>query len=152
MRRVNCLPGLGDHDMAIAYCSIKPSMQKQTPRKVQIFRKADWSKLKSLMAGFRDFIQEHLGKSAEDMWNEFTTAFNQFSSQCIPTKRIRGKTSLPWITQKTSKFSEFMSPAIFFILFYFFFFLLAIRTIYKYVLIAILNCFQRESNKEKNFI
>ena len=53
-----------DHDMVIAICCIKPSVLKQTSRKVQIFRKADWSKLKSLMADFRDrFINEHFGKS-----------------------------------------------------------------------------------------
>ena len=99
--RVNCLPGLGNHDMVIADCSIKPSMQKIKPRKVQIFRKADWSKLKSLMAEIRDkFINEHLGRSVEDMWNEFKTALDQFSSQCIPIKLIRGRSSLPWITQE----------------------------------------------------
>ena len=53
------------------------------------------------MADFRDkFINEHLGRSVEDLLNEFTTALEQFSSQCIPTKLIRGKSSLPWITQE----------------------------------------------------
>ena len=87
--------------MVIANCCIKPSVLKQKPRKVQIFRKADWSKLKSLMADFRDrFINEHFGKSVEDLWNEFKTAIDQFSTQCIPTKLIRGKSSFPWITQE----------------------------------------------------
>ena len=91
VRQVNCLPGLSDDDMVIANCYIKPSVLKQKPRKVQIFRKADWSKLKSLMADFRDrFINEHFGKSDEDFWNELKTAIDQFSTQCIPTKLIRG--------------------------------------------------------------
>ena len=101
VQQVNCLSGLSDHDMVIASCCIKPSVLKQKPRKVQIFRKADWSKLKSLMADFRDrFINEHFGKSVEDLWNEFKTAIDQFSTQCIPTKLIRGKSSFPWITQE----------------------------------------------------
>ena len=53
------------------------------------------------MADFRDrFINEHFGKSVEDLWNEFKTAIDQFSTQCIPTKLIRGKSSFPWITQE----------------------------------------------------
>ena len=101
VQQVNCLPGLSDHDMVMANCCIKPSVLKPKPRKVQIFRKADWSKLKSLMADFRDrFINEHFRKSVEDLWNEFKTAIDQFSTQCIPTKLIRGKSSFPWITQE----------------------------------------------------
>ena len=53
------------------------------------------------MADLRDrFINEHFGKSVEDLWNEFKTAIDQFSTQCIPTKLIRGKSSFPWITQE----------------------------------------------------
>ena len=53
------------------------------------------------MADFRDiFINEHFGNSVEDLWNEFKTAIDQFYTQCIPTKLIRGKSSLPWITQE----------------------------------------------------
>ena len=47
--QVDCRPGLGDHDMVTASCAIKPSIQKQKPRKVPLLGKADWPKFKSLM-------------------------------------------------------------------------------------------------------
>ena len=38
---VDCRPGLGDYDMVTASCALKPSIQKQKPRKVPILNKAD---------------------------------------------------------------------------------------------------------------
>ena len=53
------------------------------------------------MADFKDrFIAEHIGKPVDLLWTEFTEALEKFSSQCIPTKLVRGKSSLPWITQE----------------------------------------------------
>ena len=49
------------------------------------------------------FINGHFWRSVEDLWNEFTTALDQFSSQCIPTKLTRGKSTLPWITQEIAR-------------------------------------------------
>ena len=42
-----CHDGLGDHDLVTAQCSLKPSVHKQKPRRVQLFKKADWPKLKT---------------------------------------------------------------------------------------------------------
>ena len=100
VEEVDCQPGLGDHDMVTASCALKPSTQKQKPRKVPLLRKADWPKLKSLMRDYQQtFLLNHASKSVEDLWSEFVSALDTFASKCIPTKFIRGKSSLPWITQ-----------------------------------------------------
>ena len=99
--QVSCQPGLSDHDMVIAHCSLTPTTQKQKPRKVPIFRKADWSKFKSLMRDYQQkFLSSHIGKSVEELWNGFTSTLDLYSSQCIPVKTFSGKKSLPWITQE----------------------------------------------------
>ena len=101
VNHIGCHAGLGDHDLVTAQCSLKPSVHKQKPRRVQLFKKADCPKLKSLMADFKDrFIAEHIGKPVDRLWTEFTEALEKFSSQCILTKLIGGKSSLPWITQE----------------------------------------------------
>ena len=46
------------------------------------------------------FLTNHLGKSAEELWTDFTSTLDKLSSECIPSKLIRGKSSLPWITQE----------------------------------------------------
>ena len=97
---VDCQLGLGDHDMVTASCALKPSIQKQKPRKVPLLSKADWPKLKSLMRDYqKKFLLEHPNRSVEELWSDFVTALDTFSSKCIPSKIIRGKFSLPWITQ-----------------------------------------------------
>ena len=85
--QVSCQPGLSDHDMVIAHCSLTPTTQKQKPRKVPIFRKADWSKFKSLMRDYQQkFLSSHIGRSVEELWNDFTSTLDLYSSQCIPVK------------------------------------------------------------------
>ena len=44
-------------------------------------------------------MNSHLGRSVEELWNDFTSTLDTFSSQCIPVKTISGKKSLPWVTQ-----------------------------------------------------
>ena len=100
IQQVSCQPGLGDHDMVMANCTLSPTTQKLKPRKVPLFRKADWPKFKSLMKDYQQkFMNSHLGRSVEELWNDFTSTLDTFSSQCIPVKTISGKKSLPWVTQ-----------------------------------------------------
>ena len=45
--KVNCSPGLGDHDIVSAEALLKPTLHKQKPCKVLLFAKADWTTLKA---------------------------------------------------------------------------------------------------------
>ena len=104
IQQVNCQAGLSDHDMVIAYGALKPTTQKCKPRKVSLFCKADWPKFKSLMRNYQEkFLNSHIGRSVEELWNDFTSTLDLFSSQCIPTKTFSGKKSLPWITQEIKR-------------------------------------------------
>ena len=84
----------------MANCTLSPTTQKLKPRKVPLFRKADWPKFKSLMKDYQQkFMNSHLGRSVEELWNDFTSTLDTFSFQCIPVKTISGKKLLPWVTQ-----------------------------------------------------
>ena len=101
---VKCSPGLGDHDLISAEALLKPTLQKQKPRKTMIFRKADWPKLKSKMKAYQQtFLTNHIGKTAEELWTDFSTTLDKFSHECIPSKLIQGKSSLPWVTQEIKR-------------------------------------------------
>ena len=83
---------------------LKLSQHKQKPRNVLLFSKADWPNLKSKMKVYQQsFISNHLGKTVEELWTDFTTTLDKFSQECIPSKLIRGKSSLPWITQEIKR-------------------------------------------------
>ena len=67
---------------------------------IPVLRKADRPKFKSLMTDYRQkFLSSHIGKSVEELWNDFILTLDLFTSQCIPGKTVSGKKSLPWITQ-----------------------------------------------------
>ena len=86
--------------MVTASYALKPTTQKQKPRKVPLLNKADWPKLKSLMRDYQEkFLLNHSNRSVEELWSDFVTTLDTLTSKCIPTKIIRGKFSLPWITQ-----------------------------------------------------
>ena len=52
INNVACQLGLGDHDMAIAECSVKPIANETKPRKVHLFGKSNWPKFKKVNERF----------------------------------------------------------------------------------------------------
>ena len=101
IKEVKCQPCLADHDMVSAESLLKPTTHKQKPRKTFIFKKADWPALKLKLKQFQEsFIKSSPGKSVEVLWHDFTSTLNKLCEECIPSKHILGKSSLPWITQE----------------------------------------------------
>ena len=106
INKVNCSPGLGAHDVVSAEALLKPTLHKQKPRKVFIFSKADWPTLKAKMKLHQQsFLSNHYGQTVEQLWTDFTTTLDKLHvvQECIPAKLIRGKSSLPWITQEIKR-------------------------------------------------
>ena len=52
------------------------------------------------MGAFKDtFLLSYHGKAVQELWDEFTEHLEKFQAECVPSKILRGKKSLPWITQ-----------------------------------------------------
>ena len=82
-----CSPGLSDHDIVTAIGSLKSTTHKQKARKVQLYSKADWTKLKSLMKDSEvSVLSSHKGKAEEELWNSFTTTIVEYMDECILSK------------------------------------------------------------------
>ena len=59
-RHTVCPPiGLSDHDILSVTTSIKPIVNKNPPRSVYNFKKADWNNIREDMAAFRDQYMEN---------------------------------------------------------------------------------------------
>ena len=48
----------------------------------------------------QSFLINHFGKTVEELWTDFAKTLAKLSEEYIPSKIIRGKSSLPWITQE----------------------------------------------------
>ena len=46
------IPGVNDHDTVLTELNIKPLRNKQTPRKIPLYKKADWEGLKIYISEF----------------------------------------------------------------------------------------------------
>ena len=83
MDEVGCRPGLSDYDMVYAKNTLKSTTQKQKPRRVFLFNKADWPKFKILMKDYQmKFLDSHQGKSVDDLWSVFTSTIDSLATQC----------------------------------------------------------------------
>ena len=51
----------------------------------------------------QSFLINHFGKTDEELWTDFAKTLDKLSEECIPSKIIRGKSSLPWITQEIKR-------------------------------------------------
>ena len=49
------------------------------------------------------FLLDCNGKTVEELWLSFISSLEKFVNECVPTKLIRGKASLPWITQEIKR-------------------------------------------------
>ena len=94
------IPGLSDHDIVCIEAAVKPTQTKQKSKKIHLYYKADWTDFRSKLKDYQtEFLKDNHGKSVEQLWSELTDKLDQLTDQCIPTKVIKGKPSLPWISR-----------------------------------------------------
>ena len=96
----NIIPGISDHEAVTFTINQQARVNYKPPRKIYQFRKADMSKL---IERCDDFCQEYTRLShlscAAGNWLMLKEGLNTVIDECIPTKLIKEKHNLPWMTQ-----------------------------------------------------
>ena len=104
--RTELIPGLGDHDKVYFEMNIKLSHNRQKPRPVPIYKKANWDKMKEDMIKTDGDIQE-LVKDPETTTDKLYTTFEESLKKSIkeniPVKMLTKKVEHPWITYEIKK-------------------------------------------------
>ncbi len=100
------LPGMSDHDgIPFVTINIKPKINKSKPRKVFMYRKANWSAIKEDLADisgdFEDVCLDMV--SVDELWNDFKTRINDTVERNIPSKFVTPNKQVPWCDKKVSK-------------------------------------------------
>ena len=81
VKNVSAIPGISDHEIVLADCNIKPTINKRAPCFIHQWRKADWEKLKSETITFgKNFIAGAASRSVSEN--------NNFSSNMSRTRLI----------------------------------------------------------------
>ena len=98
---VSFVPGIADHQAVLAVVRLRPSIQKVKPRTVHLYSKSNWDGMKEDMLTFQStFLSTCEGKSTEQLWQEFKDEVDMLINRYVPTKTIRGRKNLPWVTQE----------------------------------------------------
>ena len=101
---VSVIPGIADHLAVMAVVRLRPTIQKVKPRTVHLYSKADWDSMRQGMQDFQaTFLSTCEGKSTEQLWQEFKGETETLIGRYVPTKTLRGRKNLPWVTQEIRK-------------------------------------------------
>ncbi|MCG8032702.1 MAG: reverse transcriptase domain-containing protein [Candidatus Thiodiazotropha taylori] len=98
---LSVVPGISDHQAVTSIVRLRPSIQKIKPRDVNLYSKADWVSMKQEMQEFQSaFLSTCEGKSTDQLWQEFKGEVDALIKRYVPTKTLRGRKNLPWVTQE----------------------------------------------------
>ena len=101
---IKVIPGLAAHDAVTIEGDISTIVNKQKPRKIHLYKKADSEGFKEFMQGFSDEICDRTPLSGEENENDAELLWRAFKSQLhlginkfIPSKIAKKNNVYPWI-------------------------------------------------------
>ena len=99
------IPGISDHAMVVTDCDIKPIYNKQNPRKVYLFSKANWEEIYSACERLSLKIQNmiNMKDSIEHIWTTFKSEIQSAMDTFIPSKTFKKNNTVPWFNRKLKK-------------------------------------------------
>lgn len=89
-----------DHIMIID-SDVKSKINRKRPRRVYLFHKADWDKIRNEISSLQQRFYEALlsEKTVESNWSSFLKGIQCIMQDHIPSNMTRGKFDPPWMTQ-----------------------------------------------------
>ena len=101
--RIECVPGVSDHDIVYFEYIVKPDTRKNAARPVLLYSRANWDQMKDDMVQPQNSYADTEVKTTEELWQMFKTTIKRSMDSNIPSKTPRRKDSLPWITAEIRK-------------------------------------------------
>ena len=97
--------GMSDHSVVTAEISVNPRPnKKKNPRKVFVFKKMDIHKLKDAAREFKQrFVDDIDSRSTNESWEDFKSTVNKMLENNVPSKTIKDKWDVPWMTSSIKK-------------------------------------------------
>ena len=104
--KLKIIPGISDHD-GIVYveADISPIIYKEKPRKIHMYKRADWEGLRDHMSKFcNTFITLNAttndDASTNQLWDSFKTELNASINKYIPSKVVKRRNGLPYVNKE----------------------------------------------------
>ena len=102
------IPGISDHAMVVTDSDVKPIYNKQKPRKVYLFSKANWEEIKKACVQLSDniIIMVQNKENIEELWNTFKTGIQEAMDNFIPSKIFKKKNTVPWFNRNLKRITR----------------------------------------------
>ena len=79
---------------------VNPTRKKQTPKKISLYKKADWDRLWQHMEDVSTKIRETVeNSSTEEMRKYFKDGYQMRVHEFIPPKKTKSRDSSPFLTR-----------------------------------------------------
>ena len=93
------LTGISDHDAVCMSYNRRVNRNKETSRKVYLFKRADMESLKGEITHYyNDGFKQHLeGNGINETWEQFKEVLYQLMKNNIPHRNIKQNCKLPWV-------------------------------------------------------
>ena len=93
------MPGISDHSIVLADCDLNATINKEPPRKVYLWSKADWQLRKEQTVIFaRQFLALALTRTVEENYTVFIECMEGILIVVnIPSKLSNSRHNIPWM-------------------------------------------------------
>ena len=105
VQRCKTIPGISDHEAVFVENNLAPRKLAQKPRKIPLYKKAQWDKLKEHMSKFHENLtqEDKASETANSLWERFKASLEEGIEKYIPHRIAGKKDSHPWITFELKK-------------------------------------------------
>jgi hypothetical protein len=105
IHKVEVVPGMSDHESVFVESAISPRLRRTTPRKVNLYRKADFGKMREeLRDKEQEFVEASRENDIQQAWEVFKNLLHDLMERHIPTKMLKGsKPSKPWVDKDVKR-------------------------------------------------
>lgn len=100
VNRAQVIPGISDHDAVLVVINTSARMKTQKPRKIHLYKKADWDGLRSHITNLHESLsksKKYISDSVADLWQSISSSIEEGVNTFIPSKMSSTKNKLPWI-------------------------------------------------------
>ena len=102
VRNCSIAPGFSDHDgMIVTDTDIQPVFNKSPPRKVPLYKSADWNLINEKAELFKEnYLLSCKSSSVETNWKKIKLFVQNIMENYVPHKTLTRKNHLPWFDRQ----------------------------------------------------
>eukprot|EP00745_Piridium_sociabile_P027696 TRINITY_DN4458_c0_g1_i2.p1 TRINITY_DN4458_c0_g1~~TRINITY_DN4458_c0_g1_i2.p1 ORF type:complete len:197 (+),score=43.74 TRINITY_DN4458_c0_g1_i2:1320-1910(+) len=106
--RTETMPGISDHDIVYVELQLSAARERQIPRPMPCYNKADWDGLRASVTQLSTSVTQEFSvdSNPEEIWSLLESKLQANVQQYIPHRTSGTKRNLPWLDYQTKKMNR----------------------------------------------